>query len=429
MQERHDIEKTQKKIFAVIVAAGRGSRMGIDLPKQLLPYRSSTVLETTIEKFFANKRIDGIVVVSPTDGKLDDEYRRIAERMENEHRESAETEELGTGVFANYGIKIVRGGKSRGESVTCGLNAVRDIVNSSEITEKEVIVLVHDGARPDVSEEILDRNIDAISATDGVGIITAVPSVDSVRIIEDNLHSALNDKDDYHIINSKVVERSLVYNVQTPQTFVLDDIIKAYEFADKTAYEGTDDASVAERYGIKMRIVEGSLSNRKITTIEDMPMTVKVGTGYDVHRLVPRRPLVLCGTPVPYEQGLLGHSDADVATHALMDALLGAAGLGDIGKHFPDNDDEYKGISSLRLLAKVKDLIGEYKINNVDITIIAQEPKLSPYIESMKNNIANTLEISLSSVNIKATTEEGLGFTGTKQGIAAMAACSIEGRL
>lgn len=428
MQKRHDTEKTNKKIFAIIVAAGSGSRMGTEVPKQLLPYRRSTVLETTIERFITNKRINGIVVVSPQNGKLDDEYRRIVERIENVYRERVADDEPGIGLFASYGIKIVRGGKSRGESVKCGLNAVRDSIKTSGIIESDVIVLIHDGARPEIAEDVIDKNIDAISTADGVGVVTAVPSVDSVRILEDNAHSALNDNDDYHIINSKVVERSLVYNVQTPQTFMLDDIVKAYEFAAKTAYEGTDDASVAERYGIKMRIVEGSLSNRKITTIEDMPMTVKVGTGYDVHRLVPRRPLVLCGTPVPYEQGLLGHSDADVATHALMDALLGAAGLGDIGTHFPDSDDQYKEISSLKLLEKVKNLIGEYKINNVDVTIIAQEPKLSHYIESMKNNIANTLEIPPASVNIKATTEEGLGFTGTKQGIAAMATCSIEGR-
>ena len=157
-------------------------------------------------------------------------------------------------------------------------------------------------------------------------------------------------------------------------------------------------------------------------------MATRVGNGYDVHKLVPDRDLILCGTPVPYEKGLLGHSDADVATHALMDALLGAAALGDIGKHFPDADDAYNGANSLELLAKVKEMLGEATINNVDITIICQEPKLAPYIKEMKNNIAKTLEIPESRVNVKATTEEGLGFTGKKEGIAAIASCSIEGR-
>ncbi len=156
-------------------------------------------------------------------------------------------------------------------------------------------------------------------------------------------------------------------------------------------------------------------------------MTTRVGFGYDVHRLVPGRDLVLCGTPVPYELGLLGHSDADVATHALMDALLGAAGLGDIGRHFPDSEEEYRGANSLGLLAKVRDLIGEgVTINNVDITIVAEAPKLAPYNREMTDNIANTLGIPASAVNIKATTEEGLGFTGRKEGMAAMAVCSIE---
>lgn len=157
-------------------------------------------------------------------------------------------------------------------------------------------------------------------------------------------------------------------------------------------------------------------------------MTTRVGTGYDVHKLVPDRDLIICGTPVPYELGLLGHSDADVATHALMDALLGAAAMGDIGRHFPDNDDTYKGANSLELLAKVKEMLGDVTINNVDITIIAQAPKLAPYNEQMRLNIANTLGIPLTRVNVKATTEEGLGFTGNKEGIAAIATCAIEGR-
>lgn len=163
-------------------------------------------------------------------------------------------------------------------------------------------------------------------------------------------------------------------------------------------------------------------------------MTTRVGTGYDVHKLVPERALILCGTPVPYERGLLGHSDADVATHALMDALLGAAGLGDIGRHFPDSDERYRGADSLMLLKTVREMLGsaavdgKVTINNADITIIAQAPKLSPYNQQMKKNIADTLGIPESRVNIKATTEEGLGFTGRGEGIAAIATCSIEGR-
>lgn len=154
-------------------------------------------------------------------------------------------------------------------------------------------------------------------------------------------------------------------------------------------------------------------------------MTVRTGTGFDVHKLVPDRDLILCGTPVPYEKGLLGHSDADVATHALMDALLGAAGMGDIGRHFPDTDEKYKGADSLKLLAEVRRMIGDYSISNVDVTIIAQEPKLAPFNEQMTENIAEVLGIDRACVNIKATTTEGLGFTGNKEGIAAIASCAI----
>jgi len=161
-------------------------------------------------------------------------------------------------------------------------------------------------------------------------------------------------------------------------------------------------------------------------------MTTRVGTGYDVHKLVPERALILCGTPVPYDKGLLGHSDADVAAHAIMDALLGAAGLGDIGRHFPDSDEKYRGADSMKLMAEVRDMLGgageDITINNVDVTIIAQAPKLAPYNEQMRINIAETLGIPVSRVNVKATTEEGLGFTGRGEGIAAFAACAIEGR-
>ena len=172
--------------------------------------------------------------------------------------------------------------------------------------------------------------------------------------------------------------------------------------------------------------VTKQISRRTIT------MTTRVGSGYDVHKLVPERALILCGTPVPYEKGLLGHSDADVAAHAIMDALLGAAGLGDIGRHFPDSDEKYKGADSMLLMAEVRDMIRgagkDVTINNVDVTIIAQAPKLAPYNNQMRNNVAETLGIPLSRVNVKATTEEGLGFTGRGEGIAAFASCAIEGR-
>ena len=157
-------------------------------------------------------------------------------------------------------------------------------------------------------------------------------------------------------------------------------------------------------------------------------MSIRVGNGFDVHRLVPGRDLILCGTPVPSEVGLLGHSDADVATHAIMDAILGAAGKGDIGKHFPDTDDAYSGANSIGLLVKTLEIAGDVTVLNIDATIVAERPKLAPYIETMRQNIADAVRVPVSRVSIKATTTEGLGFTGRGEGIACIATCMIEGR-
>ena len=192
-------------------------------------------------------------------------------------------------------------------------------------------------------------------------------------------------------------------------------------------YYGTDDASLVERAGYEVEIVDGDYQNIKITTKEDLPMENRVGTGFDVHRFEQGRELVLGGVKLPHDRGLAGHSDADVLVHALMYALLGAAALGDIGRYFPDTDEKYRGISSMVLLAEVKALLAEnfYSIGNVDVTVIAQKPKISPFIDEMRENIAEVLDIEKSRVNVKGTTTEKLGFTGREEGIAAEAVCSI----
>ncbi len=407
-----------EKIYAIIVAAGKGSRMGSAVPKQLLPYEGTTVLETAIKKFASHSRIDSIIVVSPEDGTLDTTYREIADNA---------AKAAGDVRGSSCNITITRGGAERGDSVFAGLMAAADDSIKQDVDSDDVIVLIHDAARPGVTEDIILRNIDSVLKNE-CGVVTAIPSVDSIRILNDKSPEALKEQIEYPIMNSTVADRKTVYCVQTPQTFRLSDIMGAYEFAKWDGFTGTDDASVTEHAGLEIAIVEGSPANRKLTFQEDISMTTRVGTGYDVHRLVPERDLILCGTPVPYEKGLLGHSDADVATHAIMDALLGAAGLGDIGRHFPDNDDKYKGADSLKLLKEVKKMLGDVTINNIDVTIIAQAPKLAPYNKQMTLNISKTLEIPESAVNIKATTEEGLGFTGRGEGIAAIATCAIEGR-
>ena len=412
------IEKISNWICTVIVAAGQGTRMGMDVPKQLFPFGGSTVLGTAINAFASLDYIDKIYVVSPQDGSLDEAYEGI----------TAECERL-TGRKAGS-IAIVRGGATRADSVREGIKAASLDARSAGIDEEDAIVLIHDAARPGISEEIIRRNIDNMRRCRAV--CTALPSSDSTRIIncekpEYVTELALKESITYPIMNTDAVRRDLVYRAQTPQSFRLTDILKAHEKALKDGFAATDDASVAERAGMKVVLVEGSSANNKITTREDIRMSTRTGIGYDVHRLVPGRPLILCGTPIPSKLGLDGHSDADVAVHALMDALLGAAGLGDIGRHFPDTDDKYKGADSMKLLAEVKGMLGEAVINNVDITIIAQAPKLAPYIDQMKQSVSRVLGIPVWSVNVKATTEEGLGFTGRGEGIAAMAAVSIEG--
>ena len=412
------VENISKWIIAVIVAAGQGTRMGTDVPKQLFPYGRSTVLGTAVRAFALPEYIDKIYVVAPQDGSLDETYEKIMAECERVSGRPAGS------------IAIVRGGSTRMESVREGLVAASHDAHLAGIDESDAIVLIHDAARPGVSEEIIMRNIEGMR--DHSAVCTALPASDSIRMINSEKHKykdglPLKEPITYPIMDTDVVRRELVYRTQTPQTFRLSDIFEAHEQARLEGYPATDDAMVAEHSGIRVALVEGASSNLKITTREDIHMAVRTGIGYDVHRLVPGRPLILCGTPIPSNLGLDGHSDADVAVHALMDALLGAAGLGDIGKHFPDTDDKYKGADSMKLLAEVSDMLGNARIVNVDICIIAQAPKLSPYMEQMKQNISDTLGIPVTAVNVKATTEERLGFTGREEGMAAMATAAIEG--
>ena len=418
MQKIIMVDNISNWICTVIVAAGQGTRMGTDVPKQLFPYGSSTVLGNAINAFASLDYIDKVYVVSPQDGSLDDTYEEI----------TAECERL-TGREPGS-IAIVSGGSTRADSVREGIKAASRDARSAGIDEDDAIVLIHDAARPGISEEIIRRNIDNMRRCRAV--CTALPSSDSTRMIniekpEYVTELALKESITYPIMNTNVVRRELIYRTQTPQTFRLADILRAHERAVRDGYSATDDAMVAEYAGINVALVEGATANYKITTREDIQMTCRTGIGYDVHRLVPGRPLILCGTPIPSKLGLDGHSDADVAVHALMDALLGAAGLGDIGRHFPDTDEKYKGADSMKLLAEVKDMLGRVRIVNVDVAIIAQAPKLAPYMEQMKQNIASTLGIPETAVNVKATTEEGLGFTGRGEGMAAMATAAIEG--
>lgn len=371
-----------RKVTAVVTAAGSGRRMGTPLPKQFLKIGGKTVLEKAVEPFEASDHVDEIIVVG-----------------------SSEFLELCTGLCRQFSkfSRAVAGGKERQDSVRNALNLVED-----------GYVLIHDGARPYVDMETIMRVLEAAAGTGAA--VAAVPVKDTVR------QTRGGDNTD-----SITLPRDRLYSVQTPQGFDVALIREAYAAAEGEGFLGTDDGGLAERAGHPVTIVEGSYRNIKITTQEDLPMETRIGTGFDVHRLTEGRKLILCGTEIPFEKGLLGHSDADVAVHALMDAMLGAAAMGDIGRHFPDTDDAYKGISSMILLQKVRELIEQegFRLGNADITIMAQRPKLSPYIEKMRTNIAAVLGMDVGSINVKATTTEKLGFVGRQEGIAAEAVCTI----
>lgn len=369
------------RVIAIIVAAGRGKRLGSSLPKQFLKVRGRTILEMSVGAFEQNKYVDEIFVAANAD------YCEL-------------TEKLCRG-FSKL-KKIVAGGAERQDSVRAALDCLRG---------ENGIVLVHDAARPFVSEAVINAVIEG-TADFGAAIPT-VPAKDTIRQVDGT--------------GSRTLQRETLACVQTPQGFRISLIKHAFEKAQAEGFLGTDDASLVERMGINISMVQGEDGNRKITTREDLETEMRIGTGYDVHRLVEGRPLVLCGEQIPYEKGLLGHSDADVALHALMDAMLGAAGLGDIGKLFPDTDERYRGISSMKLLQKTAELLREagYFLGNADITIIAQRPKIAGYIPKMRANIAEIMNCDENKINIKGTTTEKLGFVGREEGIASEAVCIL----
>ena len=375
------------EIAAVIAAAGKGSRMGGPVPKQYLKIGGVPVLLRTLEVFSKIDEIDHIVIVAG------EEHVAYCESL------------IGEAGLSGKVRAVVKGGSQRQDSVYNALQAVARRCPDAEY------VLIHDGARPFVDDAVVGNVLR--TAVDKGAAVACVAMKDSLRELEGAA--------------SRSVDRSRYFSVQTPQGFKLSYIMDAYDRALREGFYGTDDAVLAERAGYLVQIVKGSYGNIKITTREDLPMESRVGTGFDVHAFAQDRELILGGVRIPYEKGLAGHSDADVLTHALMDALLGAAALGDIGRHFPDTDERYAGISSMILLERVRELLAEnfYSIGNADVTVIAQAPKISPYVEEMRSNIAKALRLEKSRINIKGTTTERLGFAGRKEGIAAEAVCSI----
>jgi len=366
-----------KKVGIIIPAAGKGSRMGSNVPKQFMKINGQSIIEKTIEVFVKMAVVDYIVIVV-------------------EKNQINICKDIVCNIDSKSEIKIVAGGKERQDSVYKGLKVCP--------TE---IVLVHDGARAFIKQDIVLRVLEEAERTGAA--VCAVPVKDTIRNMEGTL------------------DRKKLVSVQTPQGFDKKLLMKAYKKAFEDNFHGTDEGSIVEREGTKVSIIRGDYENIKITTKEDLPLENRVGIGYDVHALVLDRKLILGGVEIPYDKGLKGHSDADVLIHAVMDAILGAAAMGDIGKHFPDIDVAYRGISSIVLLKKVNELIKKegFAIGNIDVTLIAQKPKIARYIEEMKSNISAAINIDVGQINIKGTTTEGLGFAGRGEGIAAQAICIL----
>lgn len=374
-----------RRIGAIIAAAGSGSRMGGDKPKQFLNVDGIPVIAKTYRAFADCDMIDVIYVVTGED---------MMQQCKNHMVPYLDTKQL-----KKFG-GIVSGGKERQDSVYNALIAVKEQGGVD-------YVLIHDAARPFVTGKIIETTVKAAESRDAA--IVCVRPKDTIRTVDETLD-----------------RRSLMI-VQTPQGFRFDLLMNAYEKAYADGYYGTDDASLVERIGVHPALVEGSYANIKLTTREDLPSVTRIGKGFDVHRLVEERKCIIGGVDIPNKKGLLGHSDADVLTHAIMDALLGAAALGDIGRIFPDSDEQFKDADSIKMLEQVGYMIREkgYGISNIDATVICERPKISPYVEEMIENIAKALKIDSDRINIKGTTTEKLGFTGRKEGIAAEAVCIL----
>ena len=309
------------------------------------------------------------------------------------------------------GWRMVAGGATRAESVRAGLAAL-DIAD-------ETPVLIHDAARPFLSAAVIERLLEALSHADGA--LPALPVADSLRRGVDGL-----------VIGG--VERDGLWRAQTPQAFRLKTIRDAYA-AWTDADAPTDEAAVVERAGGRVRLVEGDARLMKLTYPEDfamaealLPKTIRIGQGYDVHRWGPGSSVWLCGVEIPHDQTLIGHSDADAGLHALTDAILGAIADGDIGDHFPPSDPQWKGAASDRFLVYAAERVAKRggRIVNVDVTLICEQPQVKPHRQAMRERLADLLGLPLDAVSVKATTTEGLGFTGRGEGLAAQAVALVE---
>jgi 2-C-methyl-D-erythritol 4-phosphate cytidylyltransferase/2-C-methyl-D-erythritol 2,4-cyclodiphosphate synthase len=374
---------------ALIVAAGRGERAGGDVPKQFRLIGGKPMLRWAVESLIRHPAVQSTRIV-------------IAEGQQDSAKQALQGLDIG---------ELITGGAERADSVRAGLEAI-----------EADAVLVHDAARPFCPPPVVDRLLASLEFFEGAAPV--LPVGDTLARIDDTLGDP--------------VDRAGLGRVQTPQAFRLGALRSAYDMWNGPS--PTDETTVLRAAGMKVAAVTGDPALEKITLPSDFDraeqwlagrLTPRTGMGFDVHAFSGNGPIMLGGLEVPHDRGLAGHSDADVVLHAITDALLGAAGLGDIGEHFPPSDPQWKGADSSLFLAHAAALVRDKGglIDHIDCTIIAEAPKVGPYRQTMRSRIAEILGLSVDQVSVKATTTEGLGFTGRREGIAAQAIASIRTEL
>ncbi len=381
----------------VVVAGGRGERLGGDVPKPLRMLGGRTLLERSIDPFDTVDAIHEVVVVLPPD--LVSSPPECLQRIRTD-------------------LRVVAGGDRRQDSVALGFDAVRP--------DSDVIV-IHDAARPFCTSELVQRVLDA--AVESGAAIAAVAAQDTVK--EGEVQSGID-------VVVRTVPRERIFLAQTPQAFTRQVLREAVALG-RSGVLGTDEAMLAERSGHRVRLVDGDLRNMKITTESDLAQaeemvshgertsSTRVGLGYDLHRVVEGRPLVLAGVTIPGGSGLDGHSDADAVCHAVADAVLGAANAGDIGQHFPDDDPRWKNASSIELLGRMTTVVHSkgFAVDNVDIVVITDWPNIRDHAEQMRQQLAQALRVSPDVVSIKGKTSEGVGPIGRGEAIAVHAVAMV----
>ena len=386
-------------VTAIIAAAGAGRRLGAAKPKQLLDIGGGSMLQHSVRAFLGHPRVADVVVV------LSPDLTTLALAGIEPSRAAA--------------LRVVKGGDRRQDSVANGFAAV---------APESDVVLIHDAARPFVSADLIDRTIDAAAAHGAA--IAALQSRDTVKRVAG----------DGRI--TETIPRETIYLAQTPQAFRRDVLAAAIELG-RSGVEATDEAMLAERAGYQVHVVDGDPGNVKVTTSADLDAararlastgkparTGRAGTGYDLHRLVEGRPLILGGVTVSSDKGALGHSDADVVCHAATDAILGAVGLGDIGRHFPDTDPRWKNADSLVLLREAARMVRDhgYEVGNLDVTVILERPKIKDAVEPMRTRLAEALGIDRDRVSVKGKTNEGVDAVGRGEAVAAHAVALVRSR-